>query len=233
MEPLGASTPTGPTGSSCGSRSTGRRRRRHARRPPGGRAARRPVRGRPPGDPHRDPRPDRPRRRIRALGGRDGDRRDRPRHRSLRPAECRRGEGAHAGTPREARPSDAEVPQDDLPGAWSGSSETAVALPLSVPILATETPIVLVGDTPMQLTHGDGTAAGELRRHLARLRPSGYIALQAYIAPTPARDAAFARIRTLLRDATATLPRWATVRDSSIPPDSSTRAGRRPAGSSS
>ena len=67
---------------------------------------------------------------------------------------------------------------------------------------AREEPITLIGDTALQLTHGDGTAVGELRRHLARLRPSGYMALQAYIAPTAARDEALAGIRRLLRDAT-------------------------------
>ena len=41
-----------------------------------------------------------------------------------------------------------------------------------------------------------------LRDHLAALEPNGYVALQAYIAPTEGRDAALARIRLLLRDAT-------------------------------
>ena len=96
----------------------------------------------------------------------------------------------------------AEVPQDDLPGALLGATEPAVTVRAAVPVLATEGSITLIGDTALQLTSGDGTAVGELRRHLARLRPSGYAALQAYIAPTPARDEALARIRRLLRDAT-------------------------------
>lgn len=41
-----------------------------------------------------------------------------------------------------------------------------------------------------------------LRDHLAALKPNGYAALQAYIAPTEGRDLALARIRLLLRDAT-------------------------------
>ena len=41
-----------------------------------------------------------------------------------------------------------------------------------------------------------------LRDQLGRRRPNAYLALQAFIAPTPARDAAFGRIRALLRDAT-------------------------------
>jgi glucose-6-phosphate isomerase len=62
--------------------------------------------------------------------------------------------------------------------------------------------IALAGDSGLQVTAGDGTLAGELQLHLDRLHPGGYAALQAYIAPTPARDAALARIRALLRDAT-------------------------------
>src|SRR5207244_732788 len=57
-------------------------------------------------------------------------------------------------------------------------------------------------DNALRLTHGDGTAVGELRRHLARLRPTGYAGLHAYIAPTPGRDQALAAIRRLLRDTT-------------------------------
>ena len=41
-----------------------------------------------------------------------------------------------------------------------------------------------------------------LADHLARRSPAAYLALQAFIAPTPARDAAMARIRALLRDRT-------------------------------
>jgi hypothetical protein len=62
--------------------------------------------------------------------------------------------------------------------------------------------LTLVGDAPLNLTAGDGSAVGEVRRHFARLKPTGYVALQAFIAPTPARDAAFAAIRTLVRDRT-------------------------------
>ncbi len=41
-----------------------------------------------------------------------------------------------------------------------------------------------------------------LKAHLTKRAPNAYLALQAFIAPTPARDAAFARIRARLRDAT-------------------------------
>ena len=73
---------------------------------------------------------------------------------------------------------------------------------VSTPI-ATASGIALFGDAPLRLSaDGDQTLAGELRRHLARRRPKAYLAIQAFIAPTPARDEAFARIRTLLREAT-------------------------------
>jgi hypothetical protein len=44
--------------------------------------------------------------------------------------------------------------------------------------------------------------AGELRRHLERLRPSSYLGIHAYLAPTDDRDAALAEIRRLLRERT-------------------------------
>jgi hypothetical protein len=63
--------------------------------------------------------------------------------------------------------------------------------------------VALFGDAPLRLSaNGDQTLAGELRRHLARRKPNAYLALQAFIAPTPARDEALARIRQLLRQAT-------------------------------
>ncbi len=62
--------------------------------------------------------------------------------------------------------------------------------------------LVLHGDAALRLTSGDGGLVAELARHLARRRPNAYLCLQAFIAPTPARDDAFARIRTLLRDRT-------------------------------
>jgi hypothetical protein len=61
---------------------------------------------------------------------------------------------------------------------------------------------VLHGDAALRLTSGDGGLVAELARQLARRRPNAYFCLQAFIAPTQARDEAFARIRTLLRDRT-------------------------------
>lgn len=62
--------------------------------------------------------------------------------------------------------------------------------------------LTLHGDTPLRLTAGDGTVDGEMRRHVARIRPNAYLALQAFVAPTPERDARLASIRRLLRDRT-------------------------------
>ena len=68
--------------------------------------------------------------------------------------------------------------------------------------IATGDGISLHGDAPLRLTAGDGTVVGELARHLARRRDDSYLALQAFIAASPARDATLARIRTRLRDRT-------------------------------
>jgi glucose-6-phosphate isomerase len=62
--------------------------------------------------------------------------------------------------------------------------------------------LTLHGDAILRLTAGDGTVVGELARHLARRKPNAYLAIQAFIAPSPAADAALDRIRVLLRNAT-------------------------------
>lgn len=83
-------------------------------------------------------------------------------------------------------------------GAGRRATDAAVATPI-----AASGGVALFGDAPLRLTaDGDRTLAGELRRHLARRRPSAYLALQAFIAPTDAIDQAFARIRLLLRERT-------------------------------
>jgi glucose-6-phosphate isomerase len=81
-------------------------------------------------------------------------------------------------------------------------ARAATVEPASLPILADAEGLILIGDAPMRLTGTDGTVIDELARHLARRRADAYLAIQAFIAPTPERDAAFARMRTLLRDAT-------------------------------
>jgi hypothetical protein len=60
----------------------------------------------------------------------------------------------------------------------------------------------MFGDAALRLTGEDRTLVGELARHLERRRPNAYLALQAFIAPTPSRDESLSRIRALLRDAT-------------------------------
>jgi glucose-6-phosphate isomerase len=72
----------------------------------------------------------------------------------------------------------------------------------SFPPIASGDGLALHGDAALRLTSGDDDVVAELTRHLARRRPNAYLCLQAFIAPTPERDAAFGRIRTLLRDRT-------------------------------
>jgi hypothetical protein len=57
---------------------------------------------------------------------------------------------------------------------------------------------VLYGDAPLRLTTAESDVSGELARHLARHKPSAYLAIQAFIAPSASRDDALARIRSLL-----------------------------------
>jgi glucose-6-phosphate isomerase len=83
-------------------------------------------------------------------------------------------------------------------GANRRATDEALAAPL-----ASEGGLAIHGDAPLRLSAGgDQTIVGELRRHLERRRPNAYLAIQAFIAPTPARDEAIARIRTLLRAGT-------------------------------
>jgi hypothetical protein len=65
-----------------------------------------------------------------------------------------------------------------------------------------ESGITLHGDAPLRLTGGGGSLIDELTRHLARRKPNAYLAIQAFIAPTPAADEAIDRMRALLRDTT-------------------------------
>ena len=90
---------------------------------------------------------------------------------------------------------DGMVPWEEMPGL--DAPDTADG-----PSLATDGPLTLLGDAPLRLTAGDGSVVGELARHLARRRPDAYLVIQAFIAPSPERDATIARIRALLRDRT-------------------------------
>jgi glucose-6-phosphate isomerase len=85
--------------------------------------------------------------------------------------------------------------------AAAESGETPPPAPAAL-VVDEETGLTLHGDAPLRLTAGDGTIVGELARHLARHKANAYLALQAFIAPSPAADAALDRIRALLRDAT-------------------------------
>jgi len=62
--------------------------------------------------------------------------------------------------------------------------------------------LTLHGDAALRLVASGGNVTAALARHLARRRPDAYLCLQAFIAPSPERDEAFARIRALLRDRT-------------------------------
>ncbi|MGZ6270377.1 MAG: bifunctional transaldolase/phosoglucose isomerase, partial [Candidatus Limnocylindrales bacterium] len=62
--------------------------------------------------------------------------------------------------------------------------------------------LTLYGDSALRLSAGPGDPVGELRRHFARLRPLGYVAFQAYIAPTASRTVALTGLRTLARQRT-------------------------------
>ena len=73
--------------------------------------------------------------------------------------------------------------------------------PPAAPI-ATGGGLTLYGDAALRLTSRDDDLTAELSRHLARRRPTAYLCLQAFIAPSLTRDEAIARIRVLLRDAT-------------------------------
>ncbi len=70
------------------------------------------------------------------------------------------------------------------------------------PPVASGDGLVLHGDAALRLTSAGGGVVAELARHLARRRANAYLCLQAFIAPTPARDESLARIRMLLRDRT-------------------------------
>ena len=91
-----------------------------------------------------------------------------------------------------------QLTRDRLAQHQHGQTATA---PDPAPVAAGDG-LTLYGDAALRLTSGDGGVVAELARHLARRRPTSYLCLQAFIAPTPARDDAMAGIRALLRDRT-------------------------------
>ncbi|HET7030603.1 MAG TPA: hypothetical protein VFI34_08835 [Candidatus Limnocylindrales bacterium] len=86
--------------------------------------------------------------------------------------------------------------------AAASSDEGPAAPPPPAIVTDPEAGLALHGDAALRLTDGDQTIVGELARHLARRKANAYLALQAFIQPTAATDAALDRIRGLLRDAT-------------------------------
>jgi glucose-6-phosphate isomerase len=76
------------------------------------------------------------------------------------------------------------------------------APPPPIDLLAAGDGLAIVGDVALNAGGPAETVGAALARHLARAKPNAYLCLQAYIAPSPERDAALARIRTLLRDGT-------------------------------
>ncbi len=96
-----------------------------------------------------------------------------------------------------------QLTRDVLAGAEHGS-ERGGSQDGGPRATAGETPLAegdglaLFGDAALRLTTVDGGVIGELSRHLARRKPTAYLAIQAFVAPTPARDEALTRIRTLL-----------------------------------
>jgi glucose-6-phosphate isomerase len=92
-----------------------------------------------------------------------------------------------------------ELTRKVLAAASSDEPPTTPPEPL---VVDAATGLTLHGDAPLRLTSPDGSLVGELVRHLARRKPNAYLAIQAFIAPTPASDEAIDRIRALLRDGT-------------------------------
>jgi hypothetical protein len=90
-----------------------------------------------------------------------------------------------------------QLTRDVLARAERGEPTTA-----GPPPIAEGDGLTLHGDAALRLTATDDGLAGELARHLGRRTTDAYLAIQAFIAPTEARDAAIARIRALLRDRT-------------------------------
>ncbi len=76
------------------------------------------------------------------------------------------------------------------------------APPAPIELLVAGDGLALIGDAALNAGGPADTLEAALRRHLERAKPNAYLCLQAYIAPSPERDAALARIRTLLRDRT-------------------------------
>ena len=107
---------------------------------------------------------------------------DRPGRQPVRRAERDRVEGEHEARPRGARAPRRLPPRGAAGLRRTASPSTATRRSASPPATA--------------------RVVGELRRHLERVRPGGYLAIGAFVAPTAARAEAIDRLRGRLRDAT-------------------------------
>ena len=88
-----------------------------------------------------------------------------------------------------------------LTRAVLAAKEAGVAPAPAVPLIRGEG-LALFPVAALRGAEGTVSLVGALAAHLARRGPKSYLALQAFIAPSPAVDAAALRIRRLLRDAT-------------------------------
>ncbi|HEV8054760.1 MAG TPA: hypothetical protein VGP30_08015 [Candidatus Limnocylindrales bacterium] len=70
------------------------------------------------------------------------------------------------------------------------------------PPLLTDGRLQLYGDAPLRLTEPGSDLTRELRRHLDRARPNGYLSIHAYLARTPEREAVMRELQRTLRDRT-------------------------------
>ena len=84
--------------------------------------------------------------------------------------------------------------QPNVEEAKSGTRQALEAIEHGREVEPTEAIATLAADDP-------GLTA-VLRTQLGSLQPNGYAAIQAYVAPSPARDDAFGRLRAILRDRT-------------------------------
>jgi len=113
-------------------------------------------------------------------------------------------EEAKDGTRRVLAAIETAGDRGPIVGPWDAATAgipTAASVPVGVPILAAGDGLIAIGHLAGPMA-APATVADALRAQLTELKPNGYACLQAYIGATPDRDAALARIRTLLRDRT-------------------------------
>ena len=97
--------------------------------------------------------------------------------------------------------STAPLPPADHPGGWGLARDVVTPGQDEVTVVAADAGIAVIGHL-VGPPAAQATVVDALRAQLVALKPNGYACLQAYIAPTVARDESLARIRALLRDRT-------------------------------